>query len=346
MDNHTAPGHEDKPLSQSESEQDTGEAIAVTVPVPPKYYKQTEPASIWFRSFLSLAAYLVLGYYIFPDYRVLLLITVIVMIHELGHFIAMKAFRYKDLGIFFIPLLGAYVSGTKREVSQRQSAVILLAGPLPGIIIGCVFYQWFLSDPFTFVWGLPTLLIAKAFIFLNLINLFPVYPLDGGQLLNRVFLDEESWLSRIFIFLSIGALIWVALFAFSRPSYPLLLFPAMMIMRLFGDKRMNNLEKRIEAEGINTDCEYDDLPDEDYWKIRNIIIEEHPAFRDVPPSPPYEYHEKEERIMTTVQGLLHRHLLQDVSVAGKILILIIWAAGIASPWLVNMDLDFLTRLGR
>ena len=62
------------------------------------------------------------------------------MIHELGHFFAMKYFHYKDLGIFFIPLLGAYVSGSKREVSQKQSAIILLAGPLPGIIIGIALY--------------------------------------------------------------------------------------------------------------------------------------------------------------------------------------------------------------
>ena len=33
-------------------------------------------------------------------------------------------------------MLGAYASGTKREVSQKQSAIILLAGPLPGIIAG------------------------------------------------------------------------------------------------------------------------------------------------------------------------------------------------------------------
>ncbi len=350
MDNQSAPApehnNEELLVPGDETTIAGGGVNDVKEPVLPKYEKPEEQANIWMRSVLSLAAYLVLGFYIFPDYRILLLITGIVMIHELGHFIAMKAFRYKDLGIFFIPLLGAYVSGNKREVSQKQSAIILLAGPLPGIIIGCMFYSWFLSDPFSFVWGLPTILIAKAFIFLNLINLFPVYPLDGGQLLNRVFLDEDSWVSRIFIFLSIGALCWVALFAFSKPSYPLLIFPAMMIFRLLGDKRMNNIEKKIETEGINTDCEYEQLPDEDYWKIRNILIEEHPGFKDVNPSPPYEYHPKEERIMTAVQGLLHRHLLQDVSIAGKILILLIWAAGLASPWLINMDLGFLARLGR
>ncbi len=87
------------------------------------------------------------------------------------------------------------------------------------------------------------------------------------------------------------------------------------------------------------------LPDEDYWKIRNIIIEEHPSFKEVEPAPPYEYSHKEEKIMTTIQNLLHRHLIQDVSIAGKILILLIWIAAIASPWLLQMNMSFLNRFG-
>ena len=54
--------------------------------IPPKYQKPEEKSNIWLRSFISLAAYLVLGYYIFPSYQILLLITAIVMIHELGLF--------------------------------------------------------------------------------------------------------------------------------------------------------------------------------------------------------------------------------------------------------------------
>jgi Zn-dependent protease len=349
MDNLAEPlpekNNEETPMSSDDSTilpEFPAEEPAIVLP---KYEKPDQTANIWLRSFVSLAAYLVIGYYIFPSYKILLLITAIVMIHELGHFFAMKFFRYNDLGIFFIPLLGAYVSGTKREVSQRQSAIILLAGPLPGIIIGGLFYVWSQNDPYYFPFDIPLNTIAIAFLFLNLINLFPVYPLDGGQLLNRVFLDEDSWLSRLFILVSIGFLIWVAIWGFRHPSYPLLLFPAMMLLRLFGEKKLTVIEKRIEAEGINTDLEYADLPDADYWKIRNILIEEHPSFRDVDPAPPYEYSPKEEKIMAMVQSLLHRHLIQDVSVAGKIFIFLIWAAAIASPWLLNMDMSFFRRFG-
>ena len=311
---------------------------------PPKFEKkEVNPANVWLRSLVSLALYLLIGYYIFPSYNILLLITLIVLIHELGHFVAMKFFRYNDLGIFFIPLLGAYVSGTKREVSQRESAIILLAGPLPGIAIGILFYFLWQSDPYAGgIAGISYYTISILFVILNLFNLLPVYPLDGGQLLNRVFLNEDNWLSRIFIFISIGLLTWFAW----KSNFPVLfIFPLMMILRLFGERKMTSIEKRIEAEGINTDLEYKNLPDEDYWKIRNILIREYPPFKDVPPPPPYEFDEKEEKILTTIEGLLHRHLLQDITVPGKIFIFLLWAAAIASPWLLNMDMSFFSRFG-
>jgi Zn-dependent protease len=336
--------HLSDPLSEPNPEEQLSSPENV-ITCPPKFEKPNQQSNIWLRSFLSLTLYLILGYYIFPSYKILLLITAIVMIHELGHFFAMKFFKYNDLGIFFIPLLGAYVSGSKREVSQKQSAVILLAGPLPGIIFGIIFYLLWLKNPALSFIGIPFYTISIAFIILNLINLIPVYPLDGGQLLNRVFLDEESIISKGFVFLSILFLIWIALFGLSKPFYPLLIFPGMMLLRLFGEKKISTIEKRIETEGINTDLDYKHLPDEDYWKIRNIIIEEHPSFKDVEPSPPYEYSHKEDKIMATIQSLLHRHLIQDVSVAGKILILFIWIAAIISPWLLQMNISFLNHLG-
>ncbi len=314
-------------------------AAESAVAYPPKFQKTEQPTNAWLKSIVSLALYLILGFYIFHSFTMLLLITAIVVFHEMGHFFAMKYYRYKDLGIFFIPLLGAYVSGSKREVSQKESAVILLAGPLPGIILGVVFYLLFQVNPSLHIAGVSFYSISLLLIVLNIINLLPVYPLDGGQLLNRVFLDEEGWISKVFVFLSIGFLCW---FAIDRKFYPLLIFPLMMLMRLFGDKKITVIEKRIEAEGISLDRSYEELPDEDYWKIRNILIQEHSDFKDIDPAPPYEYSPKEEKVMTTIQSLLHRHLIQDVPVAGKILILVICLAAFATPWLLQMDvLNFL-----
>ena len=140
----------------------------------PKYRKQHQPENVWMKSIISLALYLALGYYIFKQWEILLLITAIVMIHELGHFFAMKFFKYNDLGIFFIPLLGAYVSGSKREVSQKQSAIILMAGPLPGIIIGIILYLIDQNGSGYSLLKISYSKIAFLFIILNFIYLFPI----------------------------------------------------------------------------------------------------------------------------------------------------------------------------
>ena len=317
--------------------------LAEAFPYPPKYQKEEQPANIWLRSLTSLALYLILGYYIFPSYIMLLLITAIVIFHELGHFFAMKYYRYNDLGIFFIPLLGAYVSGTKREVSQKQSAIIILAGPLPGIILGIIFHlvdQNNVDGYYPFDISLSR--IALLLILLNLINLLPIYPLDGGQLLNRVFLDEDSILSKVFIFLSAGLMCWIA---WELNFYVLFIFPALILLRLRPDRNLDRTEKRIEKEGINADTSYEDLPNEDYWKIRNILIEEHPSFREIQPAPPYEYSPREEKIMLTIQSLLHRHIIQDISLVGKIAIFLLWIAALAAPWLLKMDMSFFSHFG-
>ncbi|MEO8405972.1 MAG: hypothetical protein ABI480_15300, partial [Chitinophagaceae bacterium] len=55
----------------SSYEFNSGEPVAPTqtaVVYPPKYQKQEQPANMWLRSAVSLALYLILGFYIFPSY--------------------------------------------------------------------------------------------------------------------------------------------------------------------------------------------------------------------------------------------------------------------------------------
>src|SRR5687767_9650143 len=143
----------------------------------PVLEEKKNKTNIWLKSIASLILYLAIGYFFFSSNWVfLLIITIIIVFHELGHFTAMKIFNYNDLGIFFIPLLGAYVSGTKQEVSQRQSAIILLAGPVPGIIVGIIFLFIPGNDSIMLSDTISLAEVAKASIFLNLLNLLPIYP--------------------------------------------------------------------------------------------------------------------------------------------------------------------------
>jgi Zn-dependent protease len=309
---------------------------------PPKPELENKKGNVWVRSITSLALYLLIGYYFFSaNWALLLILTAIVIFHELGHFLAMKAFHYKELGIFFIPLLGAYASGTKREVSQKQSAIILLAGPLPGIIVGVLLFiltknriTEMAYEDYRLVGNTAILLI-----FLNVLNLLPIYPLDGGQLLNRLFLDESKIIGKIFVVVSALAL---GYFSVKIGFYPLLVFPAMMLYRLRSDTKFDEMTRKVEAKGINLEKTYEEITDEEYWNIRNILIENnYSTLRNVNPAPPYEYSANEDRIVNTIENLLQRTIIQDLSWFGKVVILLIWAGSFVSPFLLNMDLPFL-----
>jgi len=306
----------------------TGE-IPVEIPKP-ELEEPKNKMNVWLKSLGSLALFLVVGYFFFRhNWTWVLVLTAVVVFHEMGHFFAMKIYKYQELGIFFIPLMGAYVSGKKQEVSQKQSAVILLAGPLPGIILGLLSH--FIADQ-TDIYFFEKL--AWILVFLNLLNLLPVYPLDGGQLLHRLFLDDYNILGKIFMVISIALMIWVAI---SSAFYPLLFFPFMMASRMIGDLQHERIEKKIEAEGINLMKTYEELTPEEYWKIRNSVIKYYPQFKDVNPAPPYEISSKEDQIITTIQGLLQRSLIQDLSIGGKVLILVIWIASFAAPFFLNIS---------
>ena len=297
-----------------------------------------EPKSsryVWLKSLGSLGFFLVIGYFFFRRFSgdsysaiaMVIVLTGVVVFHELGHFLAMKIYKYRELGMFFIPLLGAYVSGKKQEVSQKQSAIILLAGPVPGIFLGILLHFLSIHLELDF---LNT--VAWILIYLNVLNLLPVYPLDGGQLLHRLFLDDYNILGKIFVILSVVLMSWVAI---SSGYLFLLLFPFMMISKMIGDLQHERIEKKIEAEGIDLMKSYEELTADEYWKIRNAVIKHYPQFKDVNPSPPYEISTKEDQIITTIQGLLQRSLIQDLSLTGKFLILVVWIGFFLAPFLIK-----------
>ena len=297
-----------------------------------------EPKSsryVWLKSLGSLGFFIIIGYFFFRQFTGdsslaiinVIVLTGVVMFHELGHFMAMKIYKYQELGMFFIPLLGAYVSGKKQVVSQKQSAIILHAGPVPGIFLGLIFH--FLSIQFDISF-LST--AAWILIFLNVLNLLPVYPLDGGQLLHRLFLDDYNTLGKIFVIISVVLMTWVAIVT---GYLILLLFPFMMVSKMIGDLQHEKIEKKIEAEGIDLMKSYEELTADEYWKLRNAVIKHYPQFKDVNPSPPYEISSKEEQIIITIQGLLQRSLIQDLSLSGKILILIVWIGFFLAPFLIK-----------
>lgn len=138
----------------------------------------------WWHSLLllviSLFVFASLGLFNSSPQEVGLLIGVL-FIHEGGHYLGMRLFNYRNVKMFFIPFLGAAVSGQKTHVEGWKQAVVCLLGPLPGIFIGLVLASVNAFKPDPFLWHL-----ASLFVILNAFQLLPIYPLDGGRFLNEV----------------------------------------------------------------------------------------------------------------------------------------------------------------
>ena len=97
-------------------------------------------------------------------------------VHEMGHFVAVKRRGLKADLPMFIPGFGAYVRWYGMGVSREDLASISLAGPLFGLAASLA------------CWGLYRvthmellLVLANVGAWLNLLNLIPVFGLDGAQ---------------------------------------------------------------------------------------------------------------------------------------------------------------------
>lgn len=302
----------------------------------PPRFPQVKPNDqpVFIKGLYSIVLYLGIGYLLLRRWDLLLVIFGVVVLHEAGHFFAMRYFRYADVSILFLPFIGAFVKGSKKEISQQQSAIIFLAGPVPGILLGIIIHFICLGNPSLYLGDVPLQLIAQLLIWANLLNLLPVFPLDGGQLLNRVFLNEEGTASNIFFLLSIAI---ITVTAFITGFYILLVLPVFLIYRFFYSRSNTKLENEIEQSGIDINTTYEELGNKDYWKIRAIVIRHTPAFQNVEEGPPYYYSDKEDRIAIEVENTLQRNLLLDISATKKIMVMIIWAFCLSLPWLLHIE---------
>ncbi len=102
-------------------------------------------------------------------------ISVAILIHEMGHFIDIKRRGLPAEMPVFLPGLGAYVRWTGLGVTPKQIAQISLAGPLAGWIAAAVCFLLYskTGDP---LWAA----LARTGAVINVLNLIPVWTLDGG----------------------------------------------------------------------------------------------------------------------------------------------------------------------
>lgn len=135
----------------------------------------------------------------------------LIFVHEMGHFMAARRRGLAVGAPTFIPFVGAWIELRDQPVDVETEAYIGLAGPVVGTLgaLACYYLGRSMDS------GL-LLALAYAGFFLNLFNLIPLSPFDGGRI--TAVLSPRIWL--------LGVPVLAALFLW-RPS-PILILVALL----------------------------------------------------------------------------------------------------------------------
>ena len=289
------------------------------------------------KSLLSLGLFILVFYFLIDDLQVLFLIVLILFIHEMGHFIAMKVFGYNGVNMFFIPLIGAMVTGEKDRISQSQRAIIVLAGPVPGVLIGCGIIAYAQTIGHT-----GAAIAGFMFLLINVLNLLPLDPLDGGKLIETLFFSSNEKIKQVFLIASVVFMVVAGVFF---QMYLLAFLGLYMSLRIKMVKSLSELRKKISVYKIPLIRTYDELTDKEYWTIRKEYILSSKLNKMIDPN---EYVESqfEDRIAISVRNVLITPIEKDISATGKLFLLLLWAASLilpilyALPYLAEIILKF------
>lgn len=110
--------------------------------------------------------------------------------HEMGHYLAAKWVGLPVSGPIFIPFVGALISAKEPPANAKMDAQIGYAGPFVGsLAAGLLLLFYFATD--------SKLVLALSYtgFLLNLFNLIPVHPLDGGRITTAI--SPYLWLIGI-----------------------------------------------------------------------------------------------------------------------------------------------------
>ena len=102
--------------------------------------------------------------------------AVSILVHEMGHVVAVRREGLAAEMPVFVPGFGAFVRWRGVAVSMEARARIALAGPMAGLLIGMVLY-----GAYAYTHRPVLAALAHTAAWLNLLNLIPVWILDGGQ---------------------------------------------------------------------------------------------------------------------------------------------------------------------
>ena len=123
--------------------------------------------------YLTVLVSILLGMWVF-----LVALLIVVLVHELSHMLAASHYGAKPTMLRLLPF-GAELEIDSENLTTKQMIVVYLAGPIGNVVFALMAsgFLWLAPQYFSFVQY-----IVIASIFPAVLNLIPIYPLDGGKI--------------------------------------------------------------------------------------------------------------------------------------------------------------------
>lgn len=285
---------------------------------------QVESGSKLIKLLVSMALFFVVFITLFSDSYVFVSeIVIVLLLHELGHLLAMKIFGYRALNMLFIPMLGAMVSGNKLKASQHQKVIISFMGPLPGILLGCGLFLWM-------IFNTPNVLaieFALLLISINILNMIPLDPLDGGNIIESLFFPSNNQYRMYFTLISS---IFIILIGVYFEFFPILIFGFFMAFKVRSYQKNKLIQDDLDEMNFNYKKEYNDLTDGEYWTLRRVFLNNNPKIKDIIPDDNSVW-ENEKLIVEQVSQILRFDVSRDLSITKKLFYVILLISSLFFP---------------
>lgn len=291
------------------------------------FIEKVKVESNWGLTAFSIVLFVGIFLLVFNDQLQFVLFLILVLfVHEMGHYAFMKLYKYENVRMLFIPLMGAFVQGTKDKYSQKQSFIVVSAGPFPGLYLGVILLV--LSSVYKFDWLVE---LSFLFLFLNVVNLLPIDPLDGGQLFKLMVNRKRDLFLLIFALLSSLTLIG---FGFLINSWMMIGFGFIMAVKIRSIQRNYIIRKKLDQLNVNYISTYEELPNRSYALIRDVVIEETPTLRKY-----LEISEEsnDDVLASHVNSVLIAPINYDVSKVVKIFFVLFWLFSISLPFIIVLS---------
>jgi Zn-dependent protease len=157
-------------------------------------------------------------------------LVVLIWVHEMGHVLQLRREGIRASAPMFIPFLGAYIGMKEMPKNALAEARVGLAGPVAGTLGG-------LATVGLYALTQNPLFLGLAFFnfLLNLVNLIPVLPLDGGRAVGA--LSPVVWIFGFVLMVALSILV------------PFMLFIVLFAVLLGGSELWRRWKARNTPEG-------------------------------------------------------------------------------------------------